>query len=232
MKAILMSGSYRKIEIPQNIIYFINDNLLGKKNISFIAANFDEREINDKFVNKLINAFEGRNLKFENYYVIDSRYSKEEMINNIKKSNIIFLLGGDTLKQIKAINDYDLKNVIYDNSKVIIGISAGAINMAKKVVLAKDIEDNIPNLSIYEGLGLTNINIEPHCDFRNKRHWEDLEEASIHTDLVVMNEDAYIIINDENIKYYGNFLILKNGKIFYKDKECMLEEFLKAINYD
>ena len=44
-----------------------------------------------------------------------------------------------------------LKKYINDVNKIVIGISAGAINMAEKVVLAKDVEDNIPNLSIYKG---------------------------------------------------------------------------------
>lgn len=232
MKGVLISGSYKKMEIPQNIINFINNNSSAEINISFIASTFKEQEKNYKFVNKLLGAFEEKKLLFKNVYVIDSRCSKKDMINNIKKSNIIFILGGDTLKQIKSIKHYGLKNYINDVNKIVIGISAGAINMAEKVVLAKDIEDNIPNLSIYKGLGITNINIEPHCEFTNYVHWKDLEEASMHTDLVVMHDDSYIILDKNNTKYYGHYLILKKGKIYYEGNECSLMEFLKVIEND
>ena len=232
MKAVLISGSFKKIEIPQNIINFINNKIQTTKKISFIAASFNDYEKNDKFVNKLLNAFEDKKIYFDNISIIDSRTKKNEMINNIKNSNIIFILGGDTLKQIKSIKNYGLKKHISDNNKIIIGISAGAINMAKQVVLAKDIEDNIPNLSIYKGLGITNINIEPHCDFNNKVHWQDLLEASMYTNLVVMHDDSYIIIDDDNIKYYGHYLTLKKGKVYYNSNECSLERFVKEIIND
>lgn len=232
MKSILISGSFRKTEIPTNIINFINKNILEEKNISFISASFNEYELNDKQTNKFLNAFKEKKLIFDNTYIIDSRYSKKEMIEIIKNNNIVFLLGGDTLEQIKSIKDYELIKSINNDNKIVIGVSAGAINMAEKVVLAKDIEDNIPELSIYNGLGITNINIEPHCDFNNKTHWNDLLEASMYTDLVVMHDDAYIILDDDNISYYGHYLILKKGKLYYRDRKCELEEFLKDIEFN
>ena len=151
------------------------------------------------------------------------------MINNIKDSNIIFLLGGDTLKQIKSIKYYSLIKYIKNETKIIVGISSGAINMAERVVLAKDIEDNIPNLSIYKGIGITNINIEPHCDFNNKIHWKDLEEASLYTNLIIMHDDSYIIIDGNIIKYYGHYIEMKNKNISYNNQVIQLEEFLKNI---
>ena len=114
------------------------------------------------------------------------------------------------------------------NNKIVIGMSAGAINMAKKVVLAKDPDDNILELSIYEGLGLTDINIEPHCDFSNKEHWKELEKASEINEIVVMNDDAYIICDDD-ISYYGTYLILKNKEIFVDNKKVSLEYFIEDV---
>ena len=224
MKYVLMSGSYTKMEIYQNIIDFLNKD---KKIISFVCCEFDSYEENDHFVDKLIKLFCEKNFKFDNTYVIDNRLTNEEMIDNINKSSIIFMLGGDTLEQIKNINKYDLKESI-TNNKIVIGMSAGAINMAKKVVLAKDPDDNILELSIYEGLGLTDINIEPHCDFSNKEHWKELEKASEINEIVVMNDDAYIICDDD-ISYYGTYLILKNKEIFVDNKKVSLEYFIEDV---
>ena len=227
MKYVLMSGSYTKMEIYQNIIDFLNKNIKDKKIISFVCCEFDSYEENDHFVDKLIKLFCEKNFKFDNTYVIDNRLTNEEMIDNINKSSIIFMLGGDTLEQIKNINKYNLKESI-TNNKIVIGMSAGAINMAKKVVLAKDPDDNILELSIYEGLGLTDINIEPHCDFSNKEHWKELEKASEINEIVVMNDDAYIICDDD-ISYYGTYLILKNKEIFVDNKKVSLEYFIEDV---
>ena len=232
MKSILMSGSFKKMEIPSNIIDFINKNVNRDYTICFISADFDDFIGNDKFVNKLINEFSRNKIIFKNISIIDNRINKNQMINIIKNNKIIFLLGGDTLKQIKSIDEFNLKKYIRQKGKIVFGISAGAINMAKKVVLARDIDDNIPQLSIYDGIGITDINIEPHCDFRNKVHWNDLIEASFVNKIVVMNDDAYIIIDNDNIKFYGGYCILDKGIIKYKNKEIEFEKFLEEIEYD
>jgi len=64
MKSILISGSFRKTEIPTNIINFIDKNILEEKNISFISASFNEYELNDKQTNKFLNAFKEKKLIF------------------------------------------------------------------------------------------------------------------------------------------------------------------------
>lgn len=230
MKYVLMSGSYRETKIYDEIIDFINENLKTEKKIAFIASTFEAFDKNDYYSQKLLEAFQEKNMCFDENYIIDNRCSNDEMIRNINDSNIIFIMGGDTLEQIKNINKYNLKEYINSNDKIVIGMSAGSINMAKKVVLAKDEEDNIPELSIYNGIGITDLNIEPHCDFKNKEHWKEIEEASQISDIIVMNDDCFIIGDNDNIKYYGSYIILKKSKIFYKDIECDLETFLKEIN--
>lgn len=232
MKAVLISGSLKKLEIYDKIISFINENIKEEKIISFVASTFDEYNNNDYFVNKLVHLFNEKNIFFDKVNIIDSRISNLDMKVKINNSNIIFLLGGDTLKQIDYINKYDLKDVIKNNNKIIIGISAGAINMATKVVLAKDEEDNISELSLYDGVGITDINIEPHCNFNSHNHWQELCEASNYSKIVVMNDDCFVIINDNEINYYGTYLFLNKGKIEYNGHECSLKEFLKEIDND
>lgn len=232
MKAVLISGSYKKLEIAKEIVEFIKINQTTEKIISFIAADFEDFESNKKFSSKLISLFEQQSLFFQKIHIIDSSKSKSEMISNLKESNVIFLLGGDTLKQIDYINKFSLKKYIKMDDKIILGISAGAINLSNRVVLAKDEDDNIPNLSIYEGIGITNINIEPHCDFKNTKHFSELEEASLYSPIILMNDDCFIIINDDQYKYFGSYIILDKKKLFYNNKKCDLSFFLKEINYD
>lgn len=232
MKYVLMSGSYKEIVIPNEVIDFIESYFNNKKNITFISASFDHYDENDHYVDKLIKSFDKKKLHFDKVDIIDNRMTSNDMIESIKKSNIIFILGGDTLAQIKNINKYNLKKYINDESKIIIGMSAGAINMAKRVVLAKDVEDNIPDLSIYEGIGITDINIEPHCDFKNSNHWKELEKASSYSEIIVMNEDCYIIADNNKMSFYGAYLKLKNSQIIYNGKKSTLINFIKDIEYD
>ena len=232
MNYVLMSGSFTRMEIYQKIINFLNKHLLNNKNIAFITADFNDYSSNDKYIKIIIKLFNDKKFMFSSVYTIDNRIDSNMMKKYIKDSNIIFLLGGDTLKQIKFINKYKLKNIIKEKNKVVIGMSAGAINMAKTVVLARDIDDGIPNLSIYKGIGITDINIEPHCDFRNEEHWKDIEEASFYSDIMVMNDDCYVIVDNDIINYYGSYVKMTNSSIYYKNNKCILEDFLREINYD
>ena len=231
MKAILLSGSYSKIEIPQEVIDFFRENT-NNFTISFIAADFDDYVLTDKLVNKLINAFEEKKFVIKSFNIIDNRMNAQEMVDAININEIIFLLGGDTLKQINSLNEYELIKHIKKPDKLIVGISAGAINMAKKVILAKDVDDNIPELSIYDGIGITKINIEPHCDFYNIEYLKDLEEASFEGKLLLMNDNCFIIINEEKETYYGDYCYLENGKYQFNNNIKTFEEFLKVIKND
>ena len=98
MKAVLMSGSYKKIEIEKNIIDFIIKNTKEKRNICFIAADFNDYILTDKLTNKLLIAFEENKLKFNYNYIVDTRIKKQEMINYIKshKNYVGFANDGDS----------------------------------------------------------------------------------------------------------------------------------------
>ena len=129
MKTILISGSYKGLNLPKEIIEFIKKNIKDQKIISFIASDFEDNEGTKKFVDELVNLFEEHSVNFEKVHVIDSSKTQYEMHLNLEESNLIFLLGGDTLKQIKYIEKYSLKGLIKQENKIILGISAGAINL-------------------------------------------------------------------------------------------------------
>lgn len=232
MRAVLISGSYKGLSIPKEIIQFINKYIKSNKVISFIASDFEDYEGNKKFVNKLVDLFKEQSITFKKVYIIDSLKTKPETHSNLKESNLVFLLGGDTLKQIEYINKFSLKELIKKEDKIVLGISAGAINLGTKVVLAKDESDNIPELSMYEGIGVTNINVEPHCEFRNQKHFKELEEASLYSPILLMNDDCFIIVENDKYSYYGSYIILDKKNTYFNNKECTLEDFLSEIKYD
>ena len=54
---------------------------------------------------------------------------------------MIWLSGGPTLTQIRHIEEYRLIEPLREQDGVTIGMSAGSINMARQVVVAKDLDD-------------------------------------------------------------------------------------------
>ena len=171
----------------------------------FIASDFNMHSKTDKYINVFINMFNEYNITFKKVYCIDSRVTKEEAQHHIEKADIVWISGGDTLKQIKHINEYDLISDLQNREGITIGMSAGSINMAKKVILAKDIEDNIPELSIYEGIGLVDINIEPHLNGATEEHINEIYKAAQYADIYGIHDNSFIMVVDNNIDIYGTY---------------------------
>lgn len=71
-------------------------------------------------------------ISFNDYQSIDYRVQKEDAQSLIQKASVIFLLGGDTLKQNAFLADYELAEWIKESNAIVMGASAGAINMSAR----------------------------------------------------------------------------------------------------
>lgn len=172
----------------------------------FIASDFEEHSKTDKYVGVFLNMFEDNGIIFEKVHVIDNRVTKEEAMKYIESAEIIWLSGGDPFKQISCLKDYSLIPVLQNRKGITIGMSAGSINMAKKVVLAKDENDNIPELSIYDGIGLVDINIEPHLDSASEEHIKEIYEASMYSTIYGIHDNTFIKVVNDSIEIYGEYM--------------------------
>lgn len=209
----VLSGPTLNKDLDKELTELIVKDAKKATKILFIASSFDKYEDTDKYVNIINNWFTSIGIEFKEIGVIDNRISKEESINLINNTDIVLLMGGDTLKQIKSIKEYNLIESLNNREGITIGISAGSINMAKHVVLAKDESDNIPATVCYEGIGLTNVNIEPHFDFINIEHNRDIFEASSHGKIVCLPNSSFIRIEDNKEEYYGSYYVIEDGNL-------------------
>ena len=140
--------------------YFKND-MGGYKNIVFVLANFENMEKVNDYANIDVTWFKEIGINLTGITVLNEKMPKEKMINSIKNADIIFLMGGDTLKQNKFLMKNDLKPIIKKFKKVFIGISAGAINLSNISLCSKEEEEGVEKTITYEGIGRINYTIEP-----------------------------------------------------------------------
>ena len=217
-KVYMLSGSYTKRVFPEDAMNDLNEELKKEATLAFIPTNFDDHDNNLERVNKIIQMFKNSNVEFKEGYLIDNQVTKEEAIEIMKKSDVVFLTGGNPLEPIDGINNLGIRDAIKKYGKIIVGMSAGSMNMASKVLLAKDEEEDIPETVVYDGICLTDINIEPHCDFENKEHWQDLLEASKINKIYCMVDNCSIVIKGSETKIYGNYCIINNGEIEFDNR--------------
>lgn len=129
---ILFSGIDKKKGFTEKQTEYLKKDIKSNSLISFIASDFNDYSKNDVIYNRMISFFKNIDISFKESYFIDSR-SIDKIKNIITKSNIIFFIGGDPKQQMDYINEYRIKDYI-DKSKIIIGVSAGAMNQSKKVI--------------------------------------------------------------------------------------------------
>lgn len=176
----------------------------------FIASDFARHSKTDSHLDAFLSMFKNNGIPFNEVYVIDDRVTKQEAIQYIQTADVVWIAGGDTLKQIAYLEKYNLIPVLQSREGITIGMSAGSINMAKRVVLAKDIEDNIPGLVIYDGIGLVDINVEPHLNSASEEHMKDVYEASQYTTIYGIYDNTFIKIVNSTMEIYGEYFKYKN----------------------
>lgn len=204
----------KNIRFNEVASYFKND-MVSYKNIVFIPANFENMEKTMKYANIDVSWFREIGIDLTGITVLNDAMTKEEMFRSIKNADIIFLMGGDTLKQNEFLEKNELKPIIKNFGKVVIGISTGAINLSNISLCSKDEEDGVEKTVTYQGIGRINYTIEPHLDIENKNLLQNelyplSKELTIHG---LPNNTGVRIINN-NIKIlYGNFYKISDNKV-------------------
>lgn len=190
---------------------YLKKDIKNNDTIVFIATTFDDYEKNDLYYNNLIKHFKNIDITFNKAYLIDNRVDKDLAKDYILKSNIIFLMGGDTKKQIDSVKEYDLFEILKSKEGIILGVSAGSMNQSSRVVYKNDYNNYV--IEDYEGLGYIDINIYPHLDFNNIDYLKEVFEVSNYTKTVALPNDSFIRIENNNIDFVGEYYIIQNSKI-------------------
>lgn len=186
------------------------DNCITQRNsFTFVASEFESNyEKNDKYFKHWLSMFEEIGVFFENAFCVDGRMTSEQAQKVIKTSNVIWLSGGDTPKQFEYFKKYGIDKTIKNHSGIIIGMSAGSINLAKTSVCSLTSGHYVHE--VYEGLGCVDISIEPH--FSLDKTDEDLSLSEKYKLFGVTDESA-IIVSDGVMKICGNVYLIENRVI-------------------
>ena len=125
------------------------------------------------------------------------------------EADVIWLSGGDTPTQFYYFQKYGLDKVINQHGGVIIGMSAGSINMAKTSICT--LSCGHYKQEIYDGLGCVDISVEPH--FVRNKVFDELMEVCKNYTIYGLCDDSIIVCSGDNIEFYGEIYKLSHGNI-------------------
>lgn len=206
---ILFSGLDKKLGFDKEIKKVIDRELSNYKSMAIICAS-DDYNKNDIVIdgtNDRIGIKEIFN-NIKDFYLIDKRIDINNMIEILNKVDIIYLFGGDPLIQLEIIRRINYKEIF--KNKVLLGISAGSMNLGKIGYYSKDEDYN--ESFFYEGLGITNTIIDPHFDINNKVQVNEIINNSYKHKIIGLPNNSCIIIKD-NIEYINDYYVVEEGKI-------------------
>ncbi|GHU80275.1 hypothetical protein AGMMS49992_33150 [Clostridia bacterium] len=146
-------------------------------------------------------------LPFTQYHVIDNRTEPIYATHLICEASCVFLMGGHPGLQLRLLRDTGLDIAICDTPAAVLGVSAGAINMAKHSLDTK--ESPAP----YEGLGLADITVKPHFALNDQQVLSTLLHISIDLPICAMEDDSAIFVAGDRITSVGQIHWVSQGKV-------------------
>lgn len=216
--------SGQKIAHPMDnsngIVDQIKSALQDYKKIVFVSSDMNNPHENAlSYANILFDSLKMVGIEFDEYLVLDGE-SRENAVDYIADASLVFLCGGDTYKQHEFFTAIKLKELLENYQGLVIGQSAGALNMAVSVFNSpEEQEDSEP--VFFDGLGLTSINIEPHFvydssnfDDNEKYQRDAIVKESYNRPIYGQCNGSHIFIGDDNVAtVYGETYLIYNGSV-------------------
>lgn len=201
------------------IVDQIKEYLKEKNTILFISADSKDIEKVSLYSQLLFEGLRLSGIEFKNYLILSNK-TKINAKEYVEKADLIFLSGGDTYIQHQFFTEIKLKYLLINFNGLIIGQSAGAINMANSVFNSPENQEQSEPI-FFDGLGLTNINIAPHFQYddtnfddNGKYQRNAIIRESYNRQIYGQCNGSHIIIDENNVAtIYGDTYLIENGNI-------------------
>ena len=219
MKVIyLMSGPHKVRGFDEKLKISLSSDLENKRSITFISSSPSSYDKNDLFVygnqadvcgiKNYISEISGIN----EFNLLDNRINMEAGKEILSNSDVIYLLGGNPITQIEYLKKNDYDEIIKNFEGIILGTSAGAMNLSNKVYYSKD--EDYDSSFFYDGMGIIDITIDPHFDVDDKEQVSEALSFSHQHEIIGLPNQSAIKIADDNIIYINDCYKIVNGELY------------------
>lgn len=231
-----IDGADRAILNPQNeFVDRIRSVLPPNPQALFVCSDPDDHDMTCHFGADTAGAFSEAGIAFSGYQVLDG-YNAEDAEMLIHSSDIVIFSGGHVATQNAFFQDIQLREIMADYDGVVLGISAGSMNLAEEVYVQPEEEgESAPEFERFApGLALTDVNILPHYQkvkdniLDGLRLYEDITFAdSLGHTFFALPDGSYIYQDDDGQLLCGKAYCVQDGimELLTQDGECLdLEE--------
>ncbi|MEF7495921.1 Type 1 glutamine amidotransferase-like domain-containing protein [Lysinibacillus sphaericus] len=197
---------------PENLGRVLQEDITDRKSLAMISSNpllYEDGGATER------SWLDQAGILFDDYHLINYHVKKEDAQTFIRNASAIFLLGGDTLKQNEFLLDYELSDLIKKSTAVVMGASAGAINMSAKWLCSKNFGYPVEKSSLYDGIGLDNFSVLSHFDLENNIELvqNELSPLSEELNIYASNKDCAVRVKGNSIDILGNVYVISQSKV-------------------
>jgi peptidase E len=207
----LFSNFSNNAGFTKEILRYIKRDLLDYSSLVFISSSPIGYEKSGFYFNVNKNWFNIIGIKFKEYYLIDNRTDKKTSLDILNNASCIFLMGGQTREQIKYIKENDFVELLQKYNGIVMGISAGAINLAVKPISFGHSENEEETI-IYDGIGLTEKIIYPHFEINGKMV-NEIKKYSLNYCIYGLCDYSAIIEKDNKTELIGDIYKIENNTV-------------------
>lgn len=177
---------------------------------AFVASDFVEQpERTDRYFARFLGMFTACGIAFGQSCVVDGRLAPEAARRAVARADVVWLAGGDTPAQYRYLEQYGLVPVLRAHGGVVIGMSAGAINMGRTAVCTRACGHAVQQ--IYPALGLVDFSVEPHFDPAHPA--EEQLAVSRRRLLYGLCDEGAIVCTPEGVQLIGDVYKLEQGAV-------------------
>ena len=197
---------------PENLSKALREDLTERKSLVMISSDPSDAEVDGAVERSWLNQ---AGIQFNQYHLIDSSVAKEDAHSLIRNASAIFLLGGDTLKQNRFLKDFKLADPINTSSALVMGASAGAINMSAKWKCSERFGYPVGMDTVCDGLALDPFSVLSHFDLENNMALvqEELSALSDEMNVYASNKDCALRTRGGIIDILGEFYVVSRSEI-------------------
>lgn len=177
-----------------------------RESLVFISAWPENSARNDDDSDGMHEMFAELGMAFDDHRVIDRRTSAADAVRLVREADCVFLMGGDAALQMALIRDLGLVAELRASRAVLLGVSAGSMNMGRYVA------DVWETKELCEGIGLTNITVKGHY-VEDAWFVPTLKELSMIHPIVAMEDESAIFIQGGAAWKLGNIHWIDKGEI-------------------
>lgn len=195
---------------PENLVRALQDDITDRKSLVMISSNpsiYEEDGATER------SWLDQADIMFDEYHLINYRVKKEDAQTLIRNASVILLLGGSILKLNDFLAEYELSILVKKSRAVVMGASAGAINMSSKWLCSETLGDEIS--AICEGIGLGDFSVLSHFDLENNIALvqKELSSLSEEIDIYASNKDCAIRVKEDKIDILGDVYLISHSNI-------------------